>query len=194
MQLNALGLQNTALDGVFIIQGERTNDLRGQTHTLFDAPHFAAFGLSTRFMADHFTRAHQGSLYGIYHCADTNMAQLFTALRGTVFVTAVDLRSRRKSFGKAISFVLNEQTPQCYFAPGIAWGYAIMSETADILQKFTALPIADQMNGIIWNDAELNIPWPLKRPIVGLDDAQFPTLEVALSRLPQPAIKEVVIR
>ena len=126
MQLNSLGLQNTALDGVLLIQGQRQTDARGTTHSLFDAPHFAAFGLSTRFVADHFTRANQGSLYGLYYARDAHkgmeMAQLFTAIRGSVFVVAVDLRARRPTFGQAIGFTLNDTMPQAYLAPGIAWG------------------------------------------------------------------------
>lgn len=194
MQLNTLGLQNTALDGVFLIQPERQTDLRGQSYSAFSAPHYAAFGLSTRFVADQYTRAYQGSLYGIHYATDTTMAQLFTAVRGTVFVVAVDMRPRRKTFGKSISFILNEQTQQAYFAPGIAWGYAVISETADIHQKFTALPVADQMGGIFWADADLNIQWPFKRPIVGSEEATYPSLVDAVAKLAKDATREVVVR
>lgn len=194
MQLGTLDVHNTALDGVLLLRPTPQTDLRGQGSTVFSAPAYAAFGLPTRFVADQFTRAYQGSLYGIYRSTDAHMAQLFTVLRGDVFMVAVDLRPRRQTFGKAITFMLNDrQTSQVSFAPGIAWGYAIMSETADIHQKFTSLPVAETMSGIFWQDAELNIQWPFQRPMISPEDANFPSLAQVLETIPrQPQLQPIV--
>lgn len=193
MQLGTLDVHNTALDGVLLIRPAPQTDLRGQTSTTFSAPSYAAFGLPTRFVADKFTRAYQGSLYGIYRTTDATMSQLFTVLRGDVFMVAVDLRPRRQTFGKAISFILNDrQTSQVAFPPGIAWGYAILSETADIQQKFTALPVDNQIGGIFWQDPELNINWPFQRPLVGQEEANFPSLAAVLESIPrQPQLQPI---
>ena len=195
MQLNSLDVRSTALDGVLLINPTPQTDLRGQSTTFFSAPHYAAFGLPTRFVADCFTRAFQGSLYGLYHAADTDMAQIFTVQRGEVFMVAVDLRPRRQTFGQAISFVLNDrQTSQVALAPGMAWGYAILSETADIQQKFTRLPTADTLRGIFWADPELGIQWPFQRPLVGAEEANFPPLASVLESIPRPAYAQPVGR
>jgi len=63
-----------------------------------------------------------------------------------------------------------------YIPPGFAHGLCVLSDEADVIYKVTAEYAPDLDRGIIWNDPDLAIEWPLAQPILSPKDARLPRL------------------
>ena len=75
---------------------------------------------------------------------------------------------------------------QIYFPPGIAHGFCVLSDYADVMYHCTEYYYPDDENGILWNDPNLNINWPIDKPIVSKKDQSFQKLSnLHLDKHPQ---------
>ena len=66
-----------------------------------------------------------------------------------------------------------------FIPPGFAHGFCVLSEKADIFYKTTDEYAPEYDSGIIWNDPELDIKWPITDPILSTKDVQLPPLKNA---------------
>jgi len=104
----------------------------------------------------------------------------WTALRGEVFDVAVDVRKNSPTYGKWIGEILSGQNHRLLFVPeGFAHGFLVLSDEADVLYKVNQEYSPEHERGIIWNDPDVNIQWPLENPIVKEIDAKQPLLKNA---------------
>ena len=88
--------------------------------------------------------------------------QLVRVARGTVFDVAVDIRRSSPTFGKVACVELSDANQRMFWLPpGLAHGFLVVSELADFLYKTTDYYAPEHERCILWNDAELAIPWPL---------------------------------
>jgi dTDP-4-dehydrorhamnose 3,5-epimerase len=55
----------------------------------------------------------------------------------------------------------------------------VLSDTADVLYKTTQDYSPDLERGILWNDPELGIHWPINGPLLSVKDAELPLLKEA---------------
>jgi dTDP-4-dehydrorhamnose 3,5-epimerase len=60
----------------------------------------------------------------------------------------------------------------------------VLSETADVEYKCTELYDPADEFGIVWNDPELGITWPVREPILSQKDRVAPRLAELADRLP----------
>jgi dTDP-4-dehydrorhamnose 3,5-epimerase len=113
--------------------------------------------------------------------------KLVWAVTGEVYDVAVDIRPNSPTFGKWIGIHLSEANHlQVYIPPGLAHGFCVLSETADLMYKCTDLYFPEDDCGIVWNDPEIAIAWPITDPILSPKDAALPRLsQVAEARLPR---------
>lgn len=54
---------------------------------------------------------------------------------------------------------------------GFAHGYLVLSNSADVVYKFTCKYYPKNQKDIIWNDPDINIKWPIKKPILSKKDS-----------------------
>jgi dTDP-4-dehydrorhamnose 3,5-epimerase len=64
-----------------------------------------------------------------------------------------------------------------YIPVGFAHGFCVLSEEADVLYKVTAEYAPELDRGVIWNDPDIGIRWPIDDPTVSLKDAKLPALK-----------------
>lgn len=171
-----LHVQSTPLKGLFLIEAETTHDMRGLTRNGFHPTDYAAFGLTGRFASDKFFRGFQGCLRGLYILPEERHL-LLTLIRGDITLVAVDVRPSSRQFGKMHMVDISDaQHHQVYLNGGLAYGLCVRGEVADWHEKYTGVVEADSVEGVYWQDRDLNIPWPVKFPLVSDQDAAFPTL------------------
>ena len=104
--------------------------------------------------------------------------------QGTVFDVAVDLRIDSPTFGQHESVLLSgDNRVQFYIPPGFAHGFCVLSETADFQYKCTDYYDPSDEGGLLWNDPELAIAWPLEAPTLSAKDSMQPTLAAILDNL-----------
>lgn len=75
---------------------------------------------------------------------------------------AVDLRKKSKTYGKWVGEILTEENKKQLFIPkGFAHGFLVLSDEAEFVYKCTEFYDPDDEGGILWNDPEIDIKWPL---------------------------------
>ena len=83
-------------------------------------------------------------------------------IKGEVFDVGVDLRKQSKTYGKWIGEILSEENKKQLFIPnGFAHGFLVLSDEAEFVYKCTDFYNGEDEGGIIWNDPEIGIEWPL---------------------------------
>ena len=93
-------------------------------------------------------------------------------VRGEVYDVAVDIRQGSSTFGQWEGVILSEENKrQFWVPPGFAHGFLVLSDTADFEYKCTEYYDASDEGSVLWNDPNLDIPWPIVTPILSDKDA-----------------------
>jgi dTDP-4-dehydrorhamnose 3,5-epimerase len=101
-------------------------------------------------------------------------------VRGEIFDVAVDIRKGSRAYGKWVSAILSEENKNMLYIPeGFAHGFCVLSEIAEVIYKSTNVYSLQCEAGVIWNDGDLNIKWPVKEPILSARDEKWPRLQDA---------------
>ena len=74
---------------------------------------------------------------------------------------------------------------QLYIPPGFAHGFCVLSEEAGFLYKCTDMYSPADERGIIWNDPELAIAWPITAPLLSPKDQAYKCLADMTTELPR---------
>lgn len=170
-------VQETGIAGLKLLKPKCFRDERGFFLESFQRERYAAIGIGDDFVQDNHSRSVRGVLRGLHFQVKRPLAQLVTILRGRVFDVAVDLRPQSPSFGKWYGAELNDEEPcQMYMAPGFAHGFCVLSDVADLHYKVSRYYDGDDDGGVVWNDPDIAIAWPLAKPKISSRDSAFPRL------------------
>ena len=166
---------------VILVEAQSFLDDRGFFLESFKESIFISNGISTKFVQDNFSHSVKGVLRGLhYQKSPKAQAKLVIALRGEIFDVAVDIRKNSPTYGKWVSEILSEQNHNLLYVPeGFAHGFCVLSDEADVLYKVSNEYSHEHEKGIIWNDPDLNIQWPIDKPILAEKDLQSPLLKDA---------------
>ena len=104
--------------------------------------------------------------------------KLVSCLKGSVFDVAVDINPKSKTFKEYVSVELSaENHKQIWIPPGYAHGFCVLSDSAEIFYKCTEVYYPDDQGGIIWNDNDISISWPINNPILSEKDKNLMSLK-----------------
>ena len=121
-----------------------------------------AAGIRAEFVQDNHSRSAGGVLRGLHYQLSQPQGKLVRVAGGAVFDVAVDIRRSSPTFGKVACVELSNANQRMFWLPpGLAHGFLVVSESADFLYKTTDYYAPEHERCILWNDAELAIPWPL---------------------------------
>ena len=189
-----MDVRDTGLSGLLLVEPNPFRDDRGFFLESFQAERYRENGIGDVFVQDNHSRSRQGVLRGLHFQIKRPQAQIVTVIRGRVFDVAVDLRHGSPTFGKWYGTQLSDEGPrQLYMAPGFAHGFCVLSEFADLHYKVSRLYDHADEGGLIWNDSDVGIRWPITNPVVSDRDRAYPRLrQLARERLPhvRPIPKE----
>ncbi len=102
-------------------------------------------------------------------------------VQGEIWDVAVDIRKSSPSFGKFVAEKLTSENGKgLYIPPGYAHGFVVLSDTATVIYKMTQEYDPTLEKGIVWNDATIAVPWPIRDPILSERDKIQPALKDAL--------------
>lgn len=166
------------LDGILIIEPMVYSDHRGFFLECFEATRYGANGVADQFVQDNHSRSHRSVLRGLHFRRRQPQAQLLTVMHGRIFDVVVDIRPNSLTFGQWLGTELGDNGPrQIYMAAGFAHGFCVLSEVADLHYKVSRPYDPHDETGLIWNDPDLAIAWPVSDPIVSERDAAHPPLK-----------------
>jgi len=171
-------IESRHLNDIVVLKHEVYEDDRGFFLEVFRADQFKALGLPTEFVQDNHSRSVKGVVRGLHFQWDPPMGKLMRVTAGTAFLVAVDIRKGSPTLGKWFGIEVSEQTKLQVWAPaGFARGFCVLSDVAEIQYKCTGIYNNKGESGILWNDPEIGIQWPLSKPILSEKDKKAQTLQ-----------------
>ena len=176
----------TGLAGLMLVEPQCFGDARGFFLESYQERRYRAAGITEFFVQDNHSRSHRGVLRGLHFQIRHPQAQIVTVIRGRIFDVAVDLRRGSASFGRWFGTELNDEGPrQLYMGPGFAHGFCVLSDIADLHYKVSRIFDPMDEGGLIWDDPDVGIGWPLDQPVIAIRDQTYPRLrDLDNERLP----------
>lgn len=167
----------TALPGVLIIEPRVFSDHRGFFLESFQLERYREAGITLPFVQDNHSRSQRGVLRGLHFQRMRPQGKLVSVSQGAVYDVAVDINPQSATCGQFVGVELNDENHrQIWVPPGYAHGFCVISETADFQYKCTDLYLPEDEGGLLWNDQQLAIPWPVDVPTLSQKDQDNPTL------------------
>jgi len=176
----------TKLQGVFVIDPDVFSDARGFFLETWSHRRYSEAGMPHTFVQDNLSRSARGILRGLHLQHPFGQGKLVQVMHGEVYDVAVDVRVGSPTFGQWVGTTLTaDNHRQVYIPPGFAHGFCVVSEHALFSYKCTEAYHRETELGVIWNDPDLGIEWPVSDPQLSPKDAEFPRLaEIPAERLP----------
>lgn len=169
-------ISEAPLSGVLLIEPKVFGDARGFFLETWHRERYLAAGLP-EFVQDNFSHSRQGTLRGLHFQRQHPQGKLVQVVRGAIFDVVVDIRAGSGTFGKWYGVELSvENHRQLWVPPGFAHGFCVLSEEADFFYKCTDFYHPEDEGGIIWNDPDIGIAWPVSNPLLSEKDRCFSRL------------------
>ena len=167
----------TALPGVLIIEPKAFGDHRGFFLETFQVERYREAGITLPFVQDNHSRSQRGVLRGLHFQRTRPQGKLVSVSRGAVYDVAVDIDPASATYGQFVGVELNDHNHrQMWIPPGYAHGFCVLSEVADFQYKCTDFYFPADEGGLLWNDPDVGIPWPITEPQLSAKDANNPRL------------------
>ena len=161
------------INEVKLIKTKIFKDKRGFFYESFVEKKFTNL-LKQNFLQDNISLSKKNVIRGL-HYQFKPQSQLLTLIYGRIFDVIVDLRKNSKTYKKWMSFNLNfNQNNQVFMPPGVAHGFCVLSEYAILHYKVSKVYDAKNETGIRWNDKDINVNWPIRKPILSSKDKELP--------------------
>jgi len=156
----------TTIPGVLILEPRVFTDDRGSFHESFNQRAFEdVVGGPVSFVQDNHSHSRRGVLRGLHFQEVQPQGKLVRVVNGIVFDVAADIRPGSPTFGRWVGVELSaDNSRQLWIPAGLAHGFLVLSETADLLYKTTDYYAPQHERCVIWNDPTLAVAWPLTGP------------------------------
>lgn len=155
----------TEIDGVYIIEPKVFKDARGYFFEAFKQDEFEKNVGNVNFVQDNESKSSYGVLRGLhYQKGEFSQAKLVRVIKGKVVDVAVDIRKGSPTFGKHVMVELSEDNKRQLFIPrGMAHGFLVLSQEAVFTYKVDNVYAPQSEASIKFDDATLNIQWPIDK-------------------------------
>jgi dTDP-4-dehydrorhamnose 3,5-epimerase len=175
---NNLKASKTDLEGVLLIEPVVHMDPRGRFYESYEKKKYHTMGIKDDFVQDNQSLSQKNVIRGLHYRIEPEQAKLVRVVRGVVFDVVVDIRKDSPTFGKWQGFILSDSNYfQLYIPIGFAHGFCVLSDTAEFLYKVSEYYSGEKEKGIIWNDPDIGIDWPISNPLLSEKDKVNPQLK-----------------
>lgn len=174
-------IEHLAIEDILRITPRRFADSRGWFSETWNAAKLAEAGFHENFVQDNQSCSRErGTIRGL-HCQVAPFVQgkLVRCVRGAIRDVAVDIRPGSASYGRHVAAELSaENGAQLWIPSGFLHGFCTLTPDAEIAYKVTGAYDKDSERGVIWNDPDLAIDWPVapEAAVLSEKDAVLPRL------------------
>ena len=172
--------QRTEIDDVVIAYPFIAEDDRGYFMKGYEREIFKKNGIDMEVFEVLQTHSKKGVLRGLHFQEENPQGKLVRVISGMIFDVAVDIRKGSETFGKWVGLMLDSQKHNMLYVPaGFAHGYLVVSDTALVDYKCSGPYLPEFDTGIMWNDVDLEIDWPIhlvEYVILSRKDSKLPSL------------------
>jgi dTDP-4-dehydrorhamnose 3,5-epimerase len=173
----------TKLQDVTLIKPILFRDARGFFLESYNKKEFEKIGITTDYIQDNHSCSDKGVVRGLHFQRKHPQEKLVRVISGSIYDVAVDLRKGSPQFGKSVGLYLSTKDMTMIHIPaGFAHGFLALEDTTHVLYKTSEPYYPEYDAGILWNDPDLCIPWPLeefdiKNPLVSEKDKKLPCMK-----------------
>ncbi len=159
-------LKNLKIKGLKIIRSQIYKDRRGFLREIFKAKL-----IKKNFLFDVMSYSRKNVLRGLHIQIDKPQAKIITVTHGKIFDVAVDLRKNSRTFGKYFSLIISQNSEFSFYIPaGFAHGFLCLSKDCVVNYKCSQYRHKKSETTLKWNDKDLKIKWPTKKPTLSAKD------------------------
>ena len=159
-------IYKTKFKDLLIIKSKQFKDSRGLFRELLKESL-----LKKKFLFNIVSCSKKNVIRGLHYQANNPQGKFISVVKGKIFDVAVDLRKNSKTYGKHLKVILSDKNGTSIYIPeGFAHGFASMDKENIVVYNCTNYRDKDNEKGIIWNDPNLKIKWPIKKPIISKKD------------------------
>lgn len=162
----------TKISDVKIVQPKVFGDERGFFLETYEKRRYQQLlAIDLDFVQDNYSRSTRHVLRGLHYQKTQPQGKLVRVVRGEVFDVAVDIRPHSPTFGQWEGIILSEENKtQLWIPPGLAHGFVVLSEVADVEYKCTHYYSPSDEACLKWDDPDIAVQWPITMPILSLKD------------------------
>ena len=153
---------------VILITPEVFFDERGFFMETYQKEEFAKAGITGEFIQQNHSKSVKDVLRGLHYQKEPYaQAKLVRCIKGEIFDVAVDIRKNSPTFGKYVSAILSEENKNMLYIPrDFAHGFEVISDEAEVIYSIDNIYSKENEAGILWNDSNINVKWPIENPIL----------------------------
>lgn len=165
----------TGIQGLVVIQPRVFKDPRGYFFESYNRLKFDEMGIDVEFTQDNQSLSAKGILRGLHFQKPPHaQGKLVRVIKGAVLDVAVDIRKGSPTYGRHFKIELNESNfTMFYIPPGFAHGFLTLEDNTIFSYKCTDTYHPETEGGLLWNDPQIGIEWPLTDPILSDKDKLF---------------------
>ena len=173
----------TNIDGLFIIENNLFTDNRGSFLEFWNKEKFERQNLIAQFAQDNISISKKNVIRGFHFQYKRQQAKQIIVLKGKILDCVIDLRKRSKTFGKSFKIFLSEKNNLSLYVPqGFAHSYLALDNENIVYYKLSNYYYPKYESGIIWDDKDLNINWPITKPKLSFKDKNLLTYKNFLKK------------
>ena len=166
------GIVPTRIPDVLVVDVPAFADERGHFFESYHRQRFAEHGITGEFVQDNHSRSRRGVLRGFHYQDDTApMGKLVRCVHGAILDVAVDLRVGSPTLGQWVAEELTAENRRQLMVPaGFGHAFLALSDGAEVVYKCTGFYTPSAEGGVVWNDPDIGVGWPVADPILSPRD------------------------
>lgn len=161
-------IKELSIKGVYEIVLEPIKDDRGFFMRVLDDNIFNEYNFNYKWVQEnHSCNLRKGIIRGLhFQFPPFTETKLVRAIKGDIFDVFVDLRFGSPTFGEWGYIELSEDKYNCVVIPrGFAHGFCTLSDHSEIIYKVDNFYSMEMESGILWNDSDIGIEWPISKDV-----------------------------
>lgn len=171
-------LENSTINGAYILQNSYIEDKRGYFLRIFDNKELEKYNLSFNLIQSNINyNKKSGTLRGMhYQKYPYPEIKIVRCLKGKIFDVIVDVRKDSTTYGQHFSVELSEENGKMlYIPPYVAHGFQTLENNSVVAYFLSTYFVPDAYGYIRWDDPSFNIKWPkCKNRIMSEKDKNIP--------------------
>ena len=172
--------EHEVIKGVYVITPHRFSDFRGDYIKVFEKNIYGENGITQLFNETSEIVSNRGVLRGLHFQTKDSQAKLVHVIKGKIFDVAVDLRKGSSTFGQFACFTLTPEDRKTIFIPeDFAHGFLTLEDDTIFTYQCSGSYRPEYCGGIMWNDREIGIDWPLDEEEIILSDKDKKNMSIS---------------
>lgn len=170
----------TFLNGAFVIEPEKREDVRGFFARTFCQREFAERGLETAVAQSSISFSpRKGTLRGMhYQAAPFEEVKLIRCTMGRIHDVIVDLRPESPTYRKHFALQLSAENRKMLYVPrAFAHGFQTLEDNTEVCYQMSEFYSPEHARGVRWNDPAFGIVWPLAERLIHERDQSYPDFQ-----------------